>query len=132
MANMMAPYYRLLAERAASDPSAVADFFVASQLQVRPGVADTQALLARELSSGSDDGARLFRQATNLDRDIERARIDHRTLAAQGIDLEPQHQIGPAATRMPEQGLEAERRPEERRVGTECGSKDSSRWSPYH
>src|SRR3546814_7603784 len=65
MANMMAPYYRLLAERAPSDPSAIADFFIASQLQVRPGVAYTQAVLARELSSGSDDGARLFRKATN-------------------------------------------------------------------
>src|SRR3546814_4492603 len=81
MANMMAPYYRLLAERAASDPSAVADLFVASQLQVRPGVADTQALLARELSAGSDDGARLFRQATTLNRDVERARIEDARLA---------------------------------------------------
>ena len=52
------------------------DFFVASQLQVRPGVADTQAVLARELSGGSGDGARLFRQATTLGRDIERARIE--------------------------------------------------------
>jgi len=81
MANMMAPYYRLLASRAATDPAAVSDFFVASQLQVRPGVADTQAVLARELSSGSDDGARLFRQATTLNRDIERARIEDARLA---------------------------------------------------
>ena len=76
MANMMAPYYRLLAARAATDPKAASDFFVASQLQVRPGVADTQAVLARELSSGSSDGARLFRQGTTLNRDIERARIE--------------------------------------------------------
>lgn len=81
MTNRMAPYYRLLATRAATDRQAIADFFVASQLQVRPGVADTQAVLARELSSGSDDGARLFRQATNLDRDIERARIEDARLA---------------------------------------------------
>lgn len=81
MANMMAPYYRLLAARAASDPVAVQDFFVASQLQIRPGVADTQAVLARELSSGSDEGARLFRQATTLNRDIERARIEDARLA---------------------------------------------------
>ncbi|KTE00822.1 CHAT domain-containing protein [Sphingopyxis sp. H115] len=81
MANMMAPYYRLLASRAATDPSAIGDFFVASQLQVRPGVADTQAVLARELSSGSDEGARLFRQATTLNRDIERARIEDARLA---------------------------------------------------
>lgn len=81
MANMMAPYYRLLADRAATDPSAVADFFVASQLQVRPGVADTQAVLARELSSGTEEGSRLFRQATTLNRDIERARIEDARLA---------------------------------------------------
>lgn len=81
MANMMAPYYRLLAARAATDPSAIGDFFVASQLQIRPGVADTQAVLARELSGGSGEGARLFRQATNLNRDIERARIEDARLA---------------------------------------------------
>src|SRR3546814_20664637 len=66
MANMMAPYYRLLPERAASDPSAVADFFVASQLQVRPGVAHTPPLLARALSSGRADGAPLVRPAPHL------------------------------------------------------------------
>ena len=37
------------------------------------------------------------------------ARIDHRSLEAQGIDLEPQHKIGPAAARMAEQGLTSER-----------------------
>jgi CHAT domain-containing protein len=81
MANMMAPYYRLLASRSATDATAAGEFFVASQLQVRPGVADTQAVLARELSSGSDDGARLFRQATTLNRDIERARIEDARLS---------------------------------------------------
>ncbi|MDZ3832749.1 MAG: CHAT domain-containing protein [Sphingopyxis sp.] len=81
MANMMAPYYKLLAERASSDSSAANDFFVASQLQVRPGVADTQAVLARELSGGNGEGARLFRQATTLNRDIERARIEDARLA---------------------------------------------------
>jgi CHAT domain-containing protein len=81
MANMMAPYYRLLAARSATEPKAIEDFFVASQLQIRPGVADTQAVLARELSSGSSDGARLFRQATTLNRDLERARIEDARLA---------------------------------------------------
>ncbi|QNG47731.1 Ti-type conjugative transfer relaxase TraA [Sphingobium yanoikuyae] len=37
------------------------------------------------------------------------ARIDHRSLEAQGIDLEPQDKIGPAAQRMGERGLESER-----------------------
>jgi CHAT domain-containing protein len=81
MTNQMAPYFRLLADRAAGDPAAIANFFLAGQLLVRPGVADTQAILARELSSGSSDGARLFRQATNLARDIERARVEDARLA---------------------------------------------------
>lgn len=81
MTNQMAPYFRLLTERAASDPAAIGDFFVASQLLVRPGVADTQAILARELSSGTTEGARLFRQATNLARDVERARVEEARLA---------------------------------------------------
>jgi tetratricopeptide (TPR) repeat protein len=81
MTNQMAPYFRLLTERAESDPAAIGDFFVASQLLVRPGVADTQAILARELSSGTTEGARLFRQATNLARDVERARVEEARLS---------------------------------------------------
>lgn len=74
-ANRLAPYFRVLAERVGSDPAAAADLFRASQILVRPGVAETQAVLARQLSSRSDEGARLFRQSTDLGRDIERARI---------------------------------------------------------
>jgi Ti-type conjugative transfer relaxase TraA len=37
------------------------------------------------------------------------ARIDHRSLEAQGIGLEPQDKIGPAAHRMGERGVESER-----------------------
>lgn len=73
--NQFAPYFRLLTADGASSTNA-AEFFAASQLLVRPGVADTQAILARELSGGSGEAARLFRQSTNLGRDIERARID--------------------------------------------------------
>src|SRR3546814_6591834 len=51
------------------------------------------------------------------------ARIDHRTLEAQSIDLEPQHKIGPAASRMPEQGLEAERVEDHARIARENGEK---------
>lgn len=73
--NQMAPYFHLLAERQASDPAAAAEFFTASQLLVRPGVADTQAVLARELSSGNNEAAGAFRQANTLAREIERTRI---------------------------------------------------------
>lgn len=60
----------------------VAELFRASQLLVRPGVAQTQAVLARELSGGSDEAARLFRQSVNLSRDIERTRVAITRLAA--------------------------------------------------
>jgi CHAT domain-containing protein len=69
------PYFELLAARG-SDPAVAADLFAASQVLVRPGVAQTQALFARELSGGSDEAARLFRQSVTLTRDIERARVE--------------------------------------------------------
>jgi CHAT domain len=77
----LAPYFALL-EREGGDPAAAAEMFKASQLLVRPGVAQTQAVLARELSGGSDEAARLFRQSVNLGRSIERLRIDIARLAA--------------------------------------------------
>jgi CHAT domain-containing protein len=71
LANQLAPYFRLLAE----DDTATEQFFKASQILIRPGVAETQAVLARELSGGTDEAARLFRQSTNLARNIERLRM---------------------------------------------------------
>ncbi len=50
-------------------------------------------------------------------------RIDHRTLEAQGIDLEPQHKIGPAASRMVEQGLEVDRAEEHLDIARRNGEK---------
>ncbi|MBB4611270.1 Ti-type conjugative transfer relaxase TraA [Sphingomonas yabuuchiae] len=50
-------------------------------------------------------------------------RIDHRSYEAQGIALEPQHKIGPAASRRPEQGLEAERIEDHARIARENGEK---------
>ncbi len=77
----LAPYFALLADRA-DDPVAVADMFAASQILLRPGVAQTQAVLARELSEGSNEAARLFRQSVSLTRETERARVDLARLAA--------------------------------------------------
>jgi CHAT domain-containing protein len=73
--NQLKPYFRLIAPRVATDPAFAEDFFKASQILVRPGVAETQAVLARELSSSSNEGSRLFRQSLDLGRDIERLRI---------------------------------------------------------
>jgi Ti-type conjugative transfer relaxase TraA len=51
------------------------------------------------------------------------ARIDHRSLEAQGIDLEPQHKIGPAASRMAAQGLESERADEHLEIARRNGER---------
>ena len=73
--NQLNPYFRLIADRVESDPAFAEDFFKATQILVRPGVAETQAVLSRELSSSSSEGSRLFRQSLDLGRDIERLRI---------------------------------------------------------
>ena len=56
------------------------------------------------------------------ERDID-ARIDHRSLAAQGIELEPQDKIGPAASRMDGRGLEAGRIAEHREIAQRNGER---------
>ena len=74
--TMLSPYFNLLAEKIPSQPELVSDLFLASETLVRPGVANTQAVLARELSGGTDDAARLFRQSVTLTREIERSRVE--------------------------------------------------------
>lgn len=73
---MLAPYFELLAAQLPTRPELVADIFLASETTVRPGVAATQSILARELSAGGGDASRLFRQAVTLNRDVERTRIE--------------------------------------------------------
>lgn len=74
--GVMTPYFALLTDSEASDnAAAAADLFAASQLLQRPGLAQTQAALARELSEGSDGAAQLFRTATNIGRGIEQLRL---------------------------------------------------------
>jgi ATP-dependent exoDNAse (exonuclease V) alpha subunit len=51
------------------------------------------------------------------------ARIDHRSLEAQGIALEPQDKIGPAASRIGGRGLEAERIEEHRAIAQRNGER---------
>ena len=51
------------------------------------------------------------------------ARVDHRSLRAQGIDLDPQNKIGPAAARMAGQGLALERVDEHREIARANGEK---------
>ncbi|KGB59034.1 Ti-type conjugative transfer relaxase TraA [Sphingopyxis sp. LC363] len=51
------------------------------------------------------------------------ARVDHRSLAEQGIDLEPQHKIGPAASRMAADGLAPDRLAEHLEIARSNGDK---------
>lgn len=83
LARTLAPYFALLAARQ-TDPTATAELFSASQVLARPGVAQTQAVLARSLSEGSDESARLFRQSLNLARSIERERVSLARLEQSG------------------------------------------------
>ncbi|MEO6199280.1 MAG: CHAT domain-containing tetratricopeptide repeat protein, partial [Sphingomicrobium sp.] len=74
-AYVLRPYVDLLLKRP-DDPAALAEIFAASQLMIRPGLAQTQAVLARELSGGGGEASRLFRQSVTLSRQIERGRVE--------------------------------------------------------
>ena len=74
-AHVLRPYVDLLLKKT-GDAAATQEIFAATQLMLRPGLAQTQAVLARELTGGTDDAARLFRQSVTLTRQAERARIE--------------------------------------------------------
>ena len=65
-------------------------------------------------------GEHVNRRLAELDID---ARVDHRSFERQGIDLEPQHKIGPAALRRPGQGLESERLDEHVKIARSNGDR---------
>jgi CHAT domain-containing protein len=73
-ARLVRPYIDLLLEKK-DDPAAIAEVFATTQLMIRPGLAQTQAILARQLSAGTGEAARLFRQAVTLSREVERNRV---------------------------------------------------------
>ncbi len=75
LANLIRPYFDLLVDDGGSDPRAVADLLLASQLVERPGAADTLAQLSRQLAAGDGQAAGLFRQSVGIARDLERNRI---------------------------------------------------------
>ena len=78
--DLLAPYFALLAASNASDaPTAM---FRAAQVLQRPGVAQTQAILARQLSEGNDEAAALFRLSVARTRAIVRTEGEISQLAA--------------------------------------------------
>jgi CHAT domain-containing protein len=98
---IVGPYFALLVARG---DAGAADFFSASQILVRPGVAQTQAVLARELSGGSDAAAGLFRESLTLSRDIVRADSEIDQLV-QKQDSAPSDAAAIAALRQKRDGL---------------------------
>ena len=72
--------------------------------------------LLREWREGWADLANA--RLAELGHDI---RIDHRSLREQGIELEPQHKVGPAGARREERGEDAERAAEHRAIARRNG-----------
>lgn len=68
--ELLSPYFGLLSAQGDADSAAAT--FNASQVLQRPGVAQTQAILARELSEGNDDASAMFRLSVTRSRDIAR------------------------------------------------------------
>ncbi len=68
--TLVQPYFDLLAKR--DDADAAKAVFAASQVLQRPGVAQTQAVLARQMSEGNDAASALFRLSVARSRDIAR------------------------------------------------------------
>ncbi|WP_062343098.1 CHAT domain-containing tetratricopeptide repeat protein [Novosphingobium sp. CCH12-A3] len=106
LSRQMSPYFDLLAARMSGDAATSDAFFQASQVLVRPGVAETQAVLSRELSGGSDEAARLFRQSNSLTRAVERARMTYAALQRLDDASARSDEIADAAKRVNE--LEAQ------------------------
>jgi CHAT domain-containing protein len=78
--NLLGPYFDLLATDGSGN--AAAAMFRASQLLQRPGVAQTQAILARQYAAGNDEGSALFRLAVARTREIVRQDAEIRRLEA--------------------------------------------------
>ena len=71
---LLRPYFALLASAGGND--AAAAMFSASQVLERPGVAQTQAILARQLADGNGEASSLFRLAVGRSREIARQEAD--------------------------------------------------------
>ena len=71
--DLLTPYFGLLAGQGGDPVASATAAFAAAQVLERPGVAQTQAILARQLAEGNDAAAALFRLSLARSRDIVRA-----------------------------------------------------------
>ncbi|MES2902713.1 MAG: CHAT domain-containing protein [Pseudomonadota bacterium] len=78
--DLLTPYFDMLARDGSAASAAL--MFRASQALARPGVAQTQAVLARQLSEGDSEASALFRLAVNRTREIARTEGELSDLAA--------------------------------------------------
>lgn len=78
--SLLGPYFDLLAADGSS--AAAESMFRASQLLQRPGVAQTQAILARQYAAGNDEGSALFRLAVARTRELVRQDAEIKRLDA--------------------------------------------------
>lgn len=78
--DLLGPYFGLLAKSGGADAAAAT--FAASQVLQRPGVAQTQAVLARQMSEGNDEASALFRLSLARTRDIARTELVVQQLSA--------------------------------------------------
>ena len=85
--DLLTPYFELLARD--GSPASAALMFRAAQALARPGVAQTQAVLARQLSEGDGEASSLFRLAVARTREIARTE-------AEVIDLSTKKAPSPA------------------------------------
>jgi CHAT domain-containing protein len=72
--GLLSPYFELLAKDGSA--TAAAAMFRASQILQRPGVAQTQAILARQMSAGNDEASAMFRLALARTREIVRSEAE--------------------------------------------------------
>lgn len=78
--SLLDPYLSMLADD--PDEGSAAEAFAAAQARQRPGVAQTQAVLARQFSQGSDEASALFRLSLARTREIARAQQELSDLRA--------------------------------------------------
>lgn len=77
--ELLNPYFDLLSRQGGMQSASA--MFAAAQVLQRPGVAQTQAVLARQMSEGNDEAAALFRLSLARSRDIARAEVAVQQLA---------------------------------------------------
>jgi CHAT domain-containing protein len=78
--DLLGPYFAVLSADAGA--GAAAELFTAAQVLQRPGVAQTQAVLAREFSEGNDDASAMFRLSVARSREIARTEVEVARLSA--------------------------------------------------